>query len=484
MREPEVDANQLSESPASVREICEALWQIEKIEDLYNWDVLGVRLWPLVRFRVFYNLTKSSGIYTWKTAPKLVLPEGYPEYQGTRGHKALWKGLTGWRWYLRRVIPESMKDSRLKAWLSAEDMISPFSNRDANGIDKYSQPVIDLLGEKALRWGVGSWDRKREWPHLDNLQASFRRRWGRLAALYVRLNLKKSDYEKWKRVVSFLERETRSSVGPYREFPRWTLRHHFAELRGYSIIFKRLKLKRLFIVNASRMNFMAAAQKAGIKVIELQCGVFSNYNVQFSWPGRPHIPYIPNEIWTWGDYWTFGIENSGSQQIVVSGATEEFERVRNEPHVRKPKSIVVMSQPLIGATLYANALKLAKLNPDYSVVFKMHPKDVIEEFIGEQPQNFEIASESSKSLELLAESEVCVGVFSTTLIEAAALGNRVAMLKLAGWEHLLPLVNCGSALAFDTIEELSAALPKLPKPKDSCFFYGPRLQLTELLANR
>ncbi len=484
MYEPEIQIEPENQPPASVREICEALWRVEVKEDLYNWNVLGVRLWPLVRFRVFYNLTKSSGIYTWKIAPKLVLPDGYPEFKGTPGHTSLWRGVTGWRWHLRGIIPKFMRDPRLDQWVKAEDMVSPFSNRDARGVDKYTQPVLDILGEKALRWGVGSWDRKREWPHLDNLQADFRRKWGLLAGLYVRLNLKQQDYEKWKRVISFLEAETRSSAGPYKSFPRWTLRHHFAERHGYRILFSRLNLKRLFIVNASRMNFMASAQEAGIKVIELQCGVFSNYNVQFSWPGRPNIPYLPNEIWTWGDYWTSGIENAGSQEIVVSGATEEFEEVRERGANHKPNTIVVMSQPLIGARLFADSLKLANLNPDYTIVFKMHPKDVLEEFVGEQPHNFSIAPASSRSLDLLSESEICVGVFSTTLIEAAGLGNKVALLKLSGWEHLLPLVNSGHAAAFDTIEQLSAGLSELPPPGDPYFFYGKRIDYRQLIASR
>ena len=482
MHEPDVHFDADDQPPASVREICEALWKIEAQEDLYNWNVLGIRLWPLIRFRVFYNLTKSSGIYTWKVAPDIKFPAGWPAYKGTKGYLAFFKGMTSWRWHLRGLIPKSMQDPRLQAWREATDMVAPFSNRDAKGFEKYSAPVLEILGDKALRWGVGTWDHDREWPHLDRMQDLFRAKWGRFYALFIRLALRKADYEKYARVIKFLEAETRSSVGPYKNFPRWTLRHHMAERHGYRLLFKRMNIKRLFMVNASRMNLIAAAQSCGIKVIELQCGVFSPYNVQFSWPGRPNIPYLPNEIWTWGDYWTSGIDNSGLQNIVVSGATEEFEAVRERGTNQKPKTIVVMSQPLIGAALYADSLKLARLNPDYKIVFKMHPKDVLDEFVGEQPANFTIAPESSRSLDLLAESEICVGVFSTTLIEAAGLGNKVAMLKLSGWEHLLPLVNSGHAAAFGTIEELSAGLSKLPPPGDPYFFYGKRIDYRELIA--
>lgn len=473
---------------ASVREVCEAFWQIEKEEDLYNWDVLGVRIWPLVRFRIFYNLTKNSGVYAWKASTKFQLPEGYPRFEGKKGHKVLWKGVTGWRWYLRKLIPDSMRDERLVKWLKASDMIAPFSNRNAQGIDRFSQPIEDLLGDDAIRFGVGSYDRERHWPHLDNLQGHFRKRWGLLASLYVRLRLSKADYAKYARVIKFLEQAAGASAGNYKNFPRWAVRNFLAEGRGYRILFKRLNLKRLFIVNASRMNFMGAAQAAGIKVIELQCGVFSKYNMQFSWPTRPEVPYIPNEIWTWGEYWTAGIENSGSQEIVVSGATEEFEAVRKRAEAagyrRPPKTVVVMSQPLIGLELYKNAIELAKLEPEYKVVFKPHPKDELSEFTDVGPSNFSIADESASSLELLLENEICVGVFSATLIEAAGLKNRIAILKLAGWEHLSPLIDGGYARAFDTIEELSVHLGNLPEITDGYFFYGKRIPYAELLKTR
>lgn len=478
------ELGQASAPKATVAEVCEAFWKIEQDEDLYNWTVLGVRLWPLVRFRIFYNLTKSSGVYAWKKSTSLVLPEGYPEFTGTPGHKVLWKSVTGWRWHLRRFIPKTWMDPRVAKWHAATDLISPFSNRNAMGIDRFSQPVIDALGDNAIRFGVGSYDRKREWPQIDRLQGIFRRKYGRFTALYVRLKLTKDDYAKYARVINFLETATSSSAGPYKRFPRWTLRYFLAEKRGYRILFSRLKFKRLFIVNASRMMLMAAAQAAGIKVIELQCGVFSKYNMQFSWPGRPAIPYIPNEIWTWGKYWTEGIDNSGSQEIVVAGATTEFENVRQAGKAKVAKTVTVMSQPLIGELLFEATIELAKALPAYQFTFKPHPKDHLDDFTAGMPSNLKMAEPEASSLELLAESEICVGVFSASLIEAAGLGNRVAILKLAGWEHLTPLIAGGYAGAFDSVDQMVAGFESLPAPGDPYFFYGKSIPLDELLATR
>ena len=100
------------------------------------------------------------------------------------------------------------------------------------------------------------------------------------------------------------------------------------------------------------------------------------------------------------------------------------------------------------------------------------------------PSNLKMAAPEASSLELLAESEICVGVFSASLIEAAGLGNRVAILKLAGWEHLTPLIEGGYAGAFDTVDQMVAGFESLPAPGDPYFFYGKSIPLEELLATR
>ena len=85
------------------------------------------------------------------------------------------------------------------------------------------------------------------------------------------------------------------------------------------------------------------------------------------------------------------------------------------------------------------------------------------------------------SLEVIAESEIAVGVFSTALIEAAGLDTKVAIVKLPGWEHLSPLVDGGHAGAFDTVEELLAGIDSLPKSREGEYFYGKRADWHEVL---
>ena len=478
-----MSAQEVKSTPLGVPEVVEAFWRIEAQENLVDWKVLGINIWPLIRSKLFYHLTNNSGIYAWRNYKPLELPDWVERHNGTPGHLALWQGLTGWRWYLRALIPNKFKDPRLAQWRKATTAVAPFSNRDSLGEDRYSKAVLQQLGDQALLFGVGSWDRTKATPHLDNLGQLFRDRWGFWASILVRLRVSRADYEKYARVIGYLEKTLNTTAGKYRPFPRWILRNFMCERRGYRKIFRRLNIQRIFIVNASRMFFMGAAQSCGIKVIELQCGVFSKYNMQFSWPGRPAVSYLPDEIWTWGDYWTEGIENSGAQRIVVAGATEEFEKARETPAKHLPKTIVAMSQPLNGADFYRKMIDLAKLLPEYQIIFKPHPKDDLAAFEGQMPSNMKMANPQERSIDLIRDSEVCVGVFSTALIEAASLGTKVAILKLAGWEHLEPFINGKYANAYETVDELAKDLPDLLPSPNPYHFYGKRVPVAELLAS-
>jgi hypothetical protein len=85
------------------------------------------------------------------------------------------------------------------------------------------------------------------------------------------------------------------------------------------------------------------------------------------------------------------------------------------------------------------------------------------------------------SLEVIAESEISVGVFSTALIEAAGLGAKVAIIKLPGWEHLAPLIDGGYASAFDNAAALVAGIDGLHNPADEYFFYGRRANIQKIV---
>jgi hypothetical protein len=474
-----------------IASIGEAFFAVEAAEDLYNWRVMGVQIWPVMRSRLLKTLMANSGLFASGQGKQVDFYDNVEQYRGRKPALLLWRAVRfGWLGPLASRAFSPRKIEGAAAHLGEPDyrnlkskqaIVVPFATRDGNEphIEKFAQPVIDALGDRGLILGVGTWDKITNRPRVEDLNGYFNRRWHYPAAVIVRLGVKKADLAKYARVVKALEAQTGFSLDPLRTFPRWMLRIFFIQKHGYRKIFKRTSAKYVFAVNAARMPLQAAAQSLGMKVIEIQSGVFSKYSLQFSWPSSPKIEYIPNEIWTWGDYWTSGIERAGGQWVRVIGSTEEFESIR-ERHIPKVAGqVVVLSQPLIGLDILAAAVDFAAARPDLKVIFKLHPRNEIEEFAGylaglsgSAPSNLSLMQFEKSSLEVIAESEISVGVFSTALIEAAGLGAKVAIIKLPGWEHLAPLIDGGYASAFDTAADLVAGIDELRNPADEYFFYG------------
>lgn len=497
-------SNDESRSDAGIASIGEAFFAVEAAEDLYNWRVMGVQIWPVMRSRMLKALMANSGLFASGAGKQVEFYEDVEQYRGRKPSLLLWRAVRfGWLGPLAAAAFYPSKIAGAAAHLAEPDyrnlrskqaIVVPFATRDGHEphIEKFAQPVIDALGDRGLVLGVGTWDKITNRPRVEDLNGFFNRRWHYPAAAYVRLGVKKADLAKYARVVKALESQTGFSLDPLRTFPRWMLRIFFIQKYGYRKIFKRTNAKYVFAVNAARMPLQAAAQSLGMKVIEIQSGVFSKYSLQFSWPGSPKIEYIPDEIWTWGDYWTSGIERAGGQSVRVIGSTEEFESIRERHTAKIAGQVVVLSQPLIGLDILQAAIDFAAARPDLKVIFKLHPRNEIDEFANylataaisdgkPAPANLSLMQFEKSSLEVIAESEISVGVFSTALIEAAGLGAKVAIIKLPGWEHLAPLIDGGYASAFDNAADLVAGIDELHNPADEYFFYGRRANIQKIV---
>ena len=456
--------------------IGDAFFEIERRENLYDWKIAGISVWVVLRSRLFRTITQNSNLYDWNTAKRVVVDDD----------PRLWTGRNAAQLLVKPAKPlpgeEDFRDLSGKTAI-----VVPFATRDAQLVDKFSQPITEHFGDSALVIGVGVWDRLTNRPNFEDLNKVFVQKYGFWCSVLIRILVTKKHHAKYARVVKYLEETVGASMAPFDKFPRWALREFLAQRHGYRKIFKRTSAKTMYMVNAARMSMQAAAQSLGIKVIEIQSGVFSKYSLQFSWPGSPSVDYLPDEIWTWGEYFTDGIEHARNQTIRVVGSTGEFDRVREMHIPRKSGQVMFVAQPLVGIDILRAALEFARAKPELNVIIKLHPRNIIEDFnavideTGGLPKNCSLIQNERSSLELIAESEFAIGAFSTALIEAAGLGTRVGLLKVPGWDHLKPLIDGGHAALFDSAQDLIAGLESIPVSRDPYYFYGHKANLSALL---
>ena len=468
----------------TLEKIGEAFFEAEAKEDLYNWQVGHYRVWPIIRSRLLKELTVNAGLYKPESPNNVLAPiPPHPvPYEGRRPHFLLWAAVNGFA-LKPRAGEVDFRD--LKKYSA---IVIPFYNRTADRVDKFSKPVSDFYGDDAFTFGVGRYDAHGKNPRLEDLRLIFWAMYSFQARFGLRMLLTKDDYAKYDRVVKILE-SSGAKLGEYARFPRWMMAKFMSEERGFTKIMKAFDAEKVFCINAAHMSVNASAQATGKRVIELQSGVFSKYSLQISWPGSPEIPYLPNEIWTWGDYFTEDLERPKGQLVRVSGCTVEFDKVRKAKIDRDENQMAVFAQPMVGLQLLDFTLEFAKLRPSLNIVFKLHPsnnKDIFNERLAKEkelPANFKLITNEETSLNLIRKSKYSLGVFSTSLIEAAGLGSIPIIAKYAGWQHLEPLVNHNYAALVDSPQDLANRIESLKPNEHPEHFYGELVDWNKLLSS-
>jgi hypothetical protein len=254
-------------------------------------------------------------------------------------------------------------------------------------------------------------------------------------------------------------------TGPYRKFPRWLLVQFVAQRYGWKKFFLAAKVRKVFIVNAWKRSLIAGAQAAGVTVVEPQHGAISGIHPYLSWPNQDWVAYQPDEFLEWGAYWGDVAELPAKTIRKVIGApafiTDALAResqLAAEGEAHQPKTVLIASQAHATQAIAEFLKSAAAANPDHLFTLKQHPQEAPVEFGADAPANLQLADPAANTLELMARSEFMLGVYTTALFEAFALGCKVGVLGFSGWQHIRGLVERGDAQLIDDQNELTRFL--------------------------
>ncbi|MEY4989597.1 MAG: hypothetical protein RI933_1230 [Actinomycetota bacterium] len=478
---------------------------------MVNWKIAGVYFWPVLRERMMREVLEQLGIYERRVEQPKVARKAPSEFH----------------------IPQS------------KYAVIPFLRRDAAGVDPFSADILRILDEadaRPLIFGMGDADlvsdnpQVAKRPHLEELEAEFAHRYRRRAQLRVLpayLNKRSVDRSRWKNFIVSLNaalsglvadlsaRTAQSLTSKYAAFPTWLIVDFIAKRIGWKKLFRQTSVQKLFVVNAWKRPLIAGAQDAGVWVVEPQHGLLSEFHPLFSFSGRvaesrqvedalvesaeplEAVAYLPNELYTWGEFWGENLGAPKSLQISVVGAPSSMaERMGKglASAVRLPGSVLIASQAQQTSKLFELAVRAAKANPDLQITLKPHPQETREQYrqliidfaqaeaaseaagatgpdsaatapsftprdtettsikvaYSYLPSNFKLANPDEPALPLIAKSEFVVGVHSMALVEAIALGAKVIALKLPGFEHVRAIAERGDLLLAEADSDLSA----------------------------
>ncbi len=434
-----------------------ALLEVEQSEDLYRWRVGRVYLWPLLRDRLLREIAEQSGLIEKRVEPAKASKQDL-SWQQT------WPS-----------VPS----------LVAKTMVIPFLRRDASGRDQFSQRFVEAFADSVSVMSVGHADLGKPTPQLEDIEAFIRGRYRNRAKVQVALSLRPWHNAKYARVMKSIESRIGQFGARYAKFPKWLLVDFVAQELGYRDLFATAGTERLIYVNAWRRGLIAGARAAGVKVIEPQHGAISKLHPLLSWPKTSSPAYLPDAFLAWGQHWVDACGLPENVATAIIGAPERFAEVREQAQIgrllRHPNRVVIASQVHQTKTIAEFAARAAAEHPQLEIVFKPHPQEdpaLLATALAGAPKNLTLLDASEPLLQLMAGASAVVGVYSTALFEAAALGVPVGVLKLTGWQHAEALIERGDALALT--DSLPQNLLELtPRTESAGYYFASELPATE-----
>lgn len=445
----------------TIPEVCAAFWRIEAKLRLAELSAGGLPLWPLLRLHLYYEATRALGLFDRPVRPARGLGQRLGRVASTLAAALLQAPLWQRRPASTVVLPHPRK------------LATPDGPRDV-----YSARLVDELprGETLLL------------DRTPGSSAGHRRARRDLIDLGTWLSMRLSRRRLPDAALETLDAARlafRDALGielPLEGMARRAWLKALAQRRRFARLFRRLRTRRVFlVVGYTNEGIVLGARDAGAEVIELQHGTITPFHLGYSWPDRPCLATSPDWLLTYGAFWTDSVALPASVRPVVIGASHFAETQRRLAEVpRKARQALFVSQGVIGHRLADIAIEVARGAPDWQVIFRLHPGEEPGRFAAELaarggtlPANMTLSSGEPGIFQLLAESSVQIGVFSTALIEGMALGARTLLLPLPGIDYMAPALERGDALLVADAAACVAALDRAPAARDPAIYFAP-----------
>jgi len=421
----------------------------------------GVQLYPLLRVRIFYAIATGLGLFE----------DPHPSKPGASEPA---KPLEGFGELAQTQV-----------------VVLPFK-RQVGSTDPYSDRIIELLNQAGSTLpGAGGAMRILPFEGDDDAAPSIKRIRAYAAEKFMASTVAviknhktlEKNTKRWLEIIEALESEFGVPLDSVRKYPPNALRLAFNEGQAFAEYFKAVGAKHLYIVNAySETAIVLGAKQAGVKVHEIQHGFITRLHAAYSYPKRlglkRKVSNAPDSILLWGSFWGEEVPFAAGVEPIVTGPTAAFSeyraKVQNENRI-VPKQILFTSQGAIATQLMAAALATARAMADHKIIYRLHPNESLEDYQAtyrDLPANFSFSHRDPIFLDLVSQSEYLVGSFSTTLYEGLALGCKVLVLPLPGFEHVKRAIALGDMTLVDSLDELPKFFAKAKQVANATRYYA------------
>lgn len=227
---------------------------------------------------------------------------------------------------------------------------------------------------------------------------------------------------------------------------------------GYRVYKKYFKLKapkKVYLVcSYGKEYIIKAAHDIGAEILEIQHGIIGPDHMGYSFPYNNEIPYFPDKVYVYGDYWKDIVHFPVCRDNIISiGNPYYLREIKKHENIKKKENqILFISSGEYGKNLAEIAIHLLEINHNVIIIFKLHPSEFgvwkeKYEIFGNVSGNsnlsnrIEVVEDEIPLYNLFASSKYIAGVNSTAIFESLFFNPILVLFNIASLENMKILID-------------------------------------------
>jgi len=437
-------------SKLNEKKLCEKIFSLEKKFSLFKKKINEVYFWKLIRFSLTQEILRKKNIYGQahtNPIPKLI-------------DKIL---------YLPKALINTHLYGALKRNSQKDYLVFEHPRKiKVNGeyIDKYTHYIIadlqkdnyEIIDKPYLRKHYDKPSSNRSYFEHFSVINYLKRE-----ILPIKIN---NDDKKFiKKIEKELEKKFDLKIDLL-EKVKFRITNFKNEVKYFNKLLKKRKPKKVFlVVSYGSEPLIEACRINDVTSIEIQHGTINKYHLGYSFPKDNDIPYFPDQIYLFGQYWidSTPLPLEEDELKIYGFPYLEKRLVEYKDYSKINNQVLFISQGTIANKLIKIAYKFAKDNKNHKIIYKLHPGEydrwkqdykILNKAV--ELDNFKVVDNNDINLyQLFAESEYQIGVYSTSIYEGLTLNCKTLLINLPGVEYMEYLIEEGIVKFAENAEQLN-----------------------------
>ncbi|WP_200255656.1 hypothetical protein [Halorhodospira neutriphila] len=463
-----------SSLPTNFQESLQEFEKIEKELSLPDWKIEGIHIWKVLRFNLFNEYRDQLDLLK-------NINQELPKSSKIRKYTESWK-LLSFRnpFFFKKSKTKRIIISGIRKTSHKGEKIHPIASQLWDPSQK----------EKSLILEKNSLDKPNSFYGPPSLTAL--RLLGSILGTTMQVRLTKKDKQKIKGIEEKIFIGNTKSYQQLENLVYNTVKNFKGNKYIYSAFLDRAKPEYLYTgCSYGLEELIAAAKELDIKTIEFQHGAFGRGHLGYDYSDWSHVPYFPDEFLAFGPEWFKHVSFPRACKVHIVGykRLEESIAEQNETHLKRPKQLLILSQPLFTSIIIEVASDFSQKRPDWEIIIRPHPKEnssLLHKKMKERTCEKNWRIEKNTKLEKhLITSSVALGLSSTALIESLLAGCRAVIIdnpKNPGYFN--DSNNKDNITKVKNGEELSKIIDDIPLKSPRGFYATPSENILQTIEER